>query len=180
MNINLPATPTGRKLMMKIFLVISLSLVMVNCNKHEEPVLQTPAIEIAGMSDCKNNSSQKALIDTTSNYDCIEYNYQTTGILTLHHINAGFNCCPEMTTEIEVEGNAIVVREIETSAQCNCNCLFDLDLEIRDLSPGEYLIRVIEPYANQNEDELAFTVNLVSAPSGIYCVERHHYPWDTE
>jgi hypothetical protein len=177
---NLTRVPVSRNRFWVPLLFGGLLLLLISCHKHNEPVNQTPTIEITAMSDCKNYGMQKALIDTTADYDCIEYVYQPTGILTMHHINAGFNCCPEIDTDIEVEGDVIMITEIETSGQCQCNCLFDLDLEVRDIAPGEYLIRVVEPYAIQSDEELSFTVDLADNPAGVFCVERTHYPWGSD
>jgi hypothetical protein len=176
-----PATILSRRFaMIRAILIISLALFSLNCNKHNEPDTRNPTIDIAGISDCKTHLARPGIFDTTSNFDCIEYTYQTPGILVLRHVNAGFNCCPEIDTDIEVDGDVITIREIETSSQCDCNCLFDLDLEVRDISAGIYQIRVIEPYVNPNDEEMVFTVDLTIQPTGTFCVERTYYPWGVD
>jgi len=65
-------------------------------------------------------------------------------------------------------------------ALCNCNCLFDIDYEIINLQPGEYTIKIIEPYLEPylkyGEEILKFTVDLSSSTSGSYCAGRNYYP----
>jgi hypothetical protein len=110
--------------------------------------------------------------------DCIEYQYNGNGTLTLRHINAGFNCCPgEITATIEFDNTVITITEREREQGCRCLCLFDLDYEIDNLAPGQYTIRVIEPYVSSNDQALEFTVNFTSTPSGNICLTRNNYPW---
>lgn len=109
--------------------------------------------------------------------DCFEFQYNAN-TLTLRHINAGFNCCPgEITADITLNGNVITITEKEQLQDCRCLCLFDLDFEIVNLAAGSYTIRVIEPYVDQNDQVLEFTVDLSPAASGNYCLERNYYPW---
>lgn len=110
--------------------------------------------------------------------DCLEYSYSEEGVLHLNHVNAGFNCCPIITANISVCDYNITIEEIELSGDCFCLCLFDLYYQITDLQPGTYSINIIEPYIHEDDEPLGFTVDLSSTPSGIHCVERHHYPWE--
>ncbi len=110
--------------------------------------------------------------------DCMVYQYEG-GILKLNHINAGFNCCPEqIVVDIQVVGDTILIEESEINGMCFCLCLFDLEMQINYLEPGEYLIRVIEPYLAENDEPLEFTIDLVAEPAGAYCVPRLGYPWE--
>jgi hypothetical protein len=92
-------------------------------------------------------------------------------------VNAGFHCCPEIAADITIENNIITIEEIEISGECYCLCLFDVDYEIRNLLPGEYTIIVTEPYVQEGDEILEFTVDLASSPSGSHCVYRDYYPW---
>ena len=93
-------------------------------------------------------------------------------VLSLTHINAMFNCCPEIGADISIDSNTITIEEIEFSGICDCLCLFDLEYRIPDLPPGEYRIIVLEPYLPNGDEPVDFIVDLVSSPSGIHCVSR--------
>ena len=141
------------------------------------PPCSPPIGILLNYEGCKEFPKGASMDGTPPDQDCIEYQYDGSNVLLLKHINAGFNCCPEITTDITIEDNVITIEEIELSGDCDCLCLFDLDYEIRNLQPGEYTIRVIEPYVPEGEEILEFTVDLVSSPSGSYCVYRDFYPW---
>ena len=126
---------------------------------------------------CKEFQKGTAIDSTPPDQDCIEYQYDGESVLQLKHVNAGFNCCPEIAANITIEDNTITIEEIEISGECYCLCLFDIDYEITNLPPGEYTIRVNGLYLEEGDEPLEFTVDLASSPSGIYCVYRDHYPW---
>jgi YD repeat-containing protein len=110
--------------------------------------------------------------------ECIEYEYDGEGRLTLRHINSGFNCCPEeIDADISVTGNLIFIEEQEKEQGCFCRCLFDLEYEFLELEPGEYTIEVKAPYIEATDQVLIFNVKLFSPCSGTFCVDRTHYPW---
>jgi hypothetical protein len=112
--------------------------------------------------------------------ECIAYQYDGSSTLELKHINAGFNCCPLIHVAVAVEDTIITINETETFGPyggCFCLCLFDLDMEVLDIEPGAYVIKVNNPYVKQDDEPLVFSVDLPSSPSGSYCVRRDHYPW---
>lgn len=131
--------------------------------------------------ECKTFERATPPDSTPPDQDCIEYQYDGQDVLSINHINAGFNCCPdELAAVISVEGNVITIEEVEYlySGGCYCLCLFDLGYEIAGLLPGEYTVRVIEPYRHPDDEPLEFTIDLSSSPSsGRHCVYRSHYPW---
>jgi hypothetical protein len=139
-----------------------------------------PSGSLVETTDCKQFPQGRLLSGVPPNQDCMEYQYDGQGTLTLKHINAGFNCCPIISAEITIEDDLIKIEESETliNGGCRCLCLFDLDYEITDLPPGEYTISVIEPYRDPAEEKLEFAIDLSSAASGMHCVDRMHYPWD--
>ena len=143
--------------------------IMPGCEEPE------PSGSMTGQTGCK--SFEKAAPETPSDQDCIEYEYDGTGTLLLKHVNAGFNCCPVMNNNIFIEGDTIIVMEVETEGLCDCICLFDLDYEVINLPPGIYMIKVIEPYLWEGDDPLEFEINLTEAVSGSFCVNRTYGPW---
>ncbi len=139
---------------------------------------QTAAVDFG---ECKTFQKVTPPDSMPPDQDCIEYQYDGQGFLSINHINAGFNCCPdELAAIISIEGNVITIEEVEYlyTGGCYCLCLFDLGYEITGLSPGEYTVKVIEPYKDPDDEPLEFNINLSSSPSsGQHCVYRSHYPW---
>jgi len=138
--------------------------------------LPCPGVVILSADDCKS-FSETALEDIKPNQDCIEYSYDGESTLHLKHINTGFNCCPRIKKNVRVEGNVIIIEEIEIEGLCDCLCLFDLDYDVTNITPGEYIITVEEPLVQKGDVTLEFAVNLTTNPTGIFCVERNYYPW---
>jgi len=137
-----------------------------------------PSGDLLEMTGCLlQQPPETATISVPSDQDCIEYSYNGAGLLTLRHLNAGFNCCPEYETMVQIVEGVITIEEIEIAGMCDCLCLFDLDYRIINLPPGQYTIQVIEPYTTETDEKLEFTVDLQSTPNGMFCVSRDHYPW---
>lgn len=137
----------------------------------------SPSGSMTGITGCKSFPPGEK-DGTPPDQDCIEWNFNGSGLLELKHVNAGFNCCPELDFVITIEGDVITIEEIEIEGLCDCLCLFDIDFEIVNVTPGMYQIVVIEPYAQYpDEDPLEFMIDLTSTPAGSYCVQRGHYPW---
>lgn len=123
---------------------------------------------------CKNDTNT---FETPTDKDCIKYSYENN-VLSLTHVNAGFNCCPEIAANIWLNDDKIIIEEYELEALCHCLCLFDLEYEIANLGLGIYDISIIEPYIHKDEEKLEFTMDLINTNSGEYCVDRHYYPWE--
>ncbi len=138
---------------------------------------KTPNIELVEIYGCKEAATGIPLVSASSDQDCIEYWYIEGDVLRLKHVNAGFNCCPVIDVDIQVDGETITIEEIELEGLCYCLCLFDVYYEIHDLVPGTYHLCVIEPYRPENDPVLEFTVDLQASPAGNFCVFRSGYPW---
>lgn len=138
------------------------------------PVNQYSVGQLISYTDCKSFDVNIMMDNHPSNEECIEYEYNGSGILQLKHVNAGFNCCPgELNAVISVEGNVITISESEEEARCRCNCLYDLEYNIRDLNPGIYTIKIISPYS----DNIIFNADFSSEAGNSYCEPRNEYPW---
>ena len=115
----------------------------------------------------------------SSSEDCLEYQYEaTTGTLRLTHVNAAFNCCPQIIRgEVTIAHSQIAIIESEVGGMCFCLCLYDLNFEIRNLIPGTYTLDVTEPLLPSKDPNLTVTLELASSPTGRICLPRSSYPW---
>ncbi len=128
--------------------------------------------EVIGFGECKIFEKE------SSDQDCLFYEYDGQGLLTLSHVNAAFNCCPgQIVADISVEDGIIVISESETEPQCDCICLFDVDMEVHYLPPGQYTIQVNELYLGPGDEPLYLTVDFTGPNSGSLCLPRANYPW---
>ena len=78
---------------------------------------------------------------------------------------------------IDFNNNVITITEREEMQDCRCLCLVDLDYEVINLVPGVYIIHIIEPYVESGDQVFELTLELLSATSGTYCLQRNYYPW---
>lgn len=156
---------------------VSMVLLVVGCQDSQADELLPSGI-LVEYQGCKEwTAGTEIETDVAKSQDCIEYTYDGQTLI-LKHVNAGFNCCPgEILADIDIEGNLITITENEQEAGCYCLCLFDLDFRIDNIKPGEYTLRVNEPYVQDGNDILEFTLQLVSGISGDFCLGRSYYPW---
>lgn len=171
---------TYKKRIISIFVsLLVLSLITTYCSLSEsEGITSGPEVLLINHSECKDFNSSRNTFSLDSSIDCIQFDYNGSGVLTLTHINAGFNCCPgQITANINIEDNIIIIEEAEEIAGCHCNCLYDIDYQITNLTPGVYTIKVIEPYVGGDEEQLEFTISLTGSLQDSYCLERDTYPW---
>lgn len=134
--------------------------------------------ELTSHTGCKSFKTTGVLSDIPDTLTCVNYTFDAlTNKLVIKHINAGFNCCPDILyCIITLNSDTIIIQENEKEALCNCNCLFDLDMEITGVETSKYQVRFIEPYAGDQE-ELQFEMDLTKHPDGSVCVVRKQYPW---
>jgi hypothetical protein len=139
-----------------------------------------PVGTVVAASDCGGFGSMGPDPRQRPTKDCIEYDYDGLSTLALRHVNAGFNCGPYgFPIEVRVQGNVITVDELGVDGDADCNCLFDVDLEVVDLPPGTYEVRVLEPILRFGAAPLEFGLDLSEPVTGRYCVHRDFYPWGT-
>jgi hypothetical protein len=170
-----------KRVMKSLFAIALVGLLIVSCEENDEI---NATSEVAGQlinhSFCKNNlkSSSEFSDFTPDTLSGVEYLYdKDKKKLSLKHINAGFNCCPDsLYCKIAIKGDTIVIQEFEKIAGCNCLCLYDLDIEIDGVEMRTYQIKFIEPYAS-DQKQIVFDLDLMSSSSGKYSVTRKHYPW---
>ncbi|MFC2132107.1 hypothetical protein ACFLSQ_11800 [Bacteroidota bacterium] len=150
----------------------------VSCN-NDGPYGSDPSGAIINHTDCKNDSGG-IKGEIFSSDECISFKYfPNDKILGLSHINAGFNCCPErITSDFKFTGNTISIHEHQAKAGCKCNCLYDINYELRNISPGIYHIEIVGPITDGvNKPQLEFDIDL-SLETNTHCLKRGFYPWD--
>ena len=116
--------------------------------------------------------------DPPQENSCIRYSYDGDSVLTIKHLNAGFNCCPEkFAVDIEVKGDSLIIREDDFKQGCKCNCLYNLDILVHNIPADTYHVRFVEPYINHSEPQLIFDLDLKKEPEGQFCVTRGEGWW---
>lgn len=158
----------------------TLFIVCIGSCKNNSITNEAPIGFFIGNSQCKNNPTLTPTSQAvhSSNIDCLQYQYDGSRILTIKHINAAFNCCPQkISASIDITSNTITIIENEAASQCSCLCLFDLELRIENLPRGSYYIHVIEPYVNSGDAVMGFNVSLNTQVNDQFCIERNQYPW---
>jgi hypothetical protein len=164
----------------RVVLLLILLFVFGGCEENILTPDSQPVGTFVGYEGCKTFTTDSGL--DASSYvntkECIEYEYDGASILRLKHINAGFNCCPgEIDATISVSNNMILIEDREEAQGCFCQCLFDLQYEILELGRGEYTLAITGPYIQDTDERLLFNLRLAGPSSGIFCVNRTHYPW---
>jgi hypothetical protein len=164
----------------KTYTIIFISVLMFSCYSCEKNIINNNNIsgKLIHNTDCKTFKSAKIDSALSGTLSCIIYSFDaSTNKLILKHMNAGFNCCPEeLYCTISVNNDTIIIQELEKKALCNCNCLYDLDIELNGVESKNYYIKIMEPYAI-DEEKLSFGLDLEHSNEGSYCVTRKHYPW---
>jgi hypothetical protein len=171
-----------KRLIIPVFSLVLL-LALPACDGESESTTPVatgdPAGELTSATDCKSFMKSTLTGPASSSESAVLYEYDTdTRVLTLTHVNAGFNCCPgELTAAVTVADGSITIVEHEREASCRCNCLYDLVIEVRDLPPGSWSIAFVEPYRHADDTPIAFTADLRTEPAGEHRVPRRYYPW---
>jgi len=157
-----------------------LIFIIISCEKdqkhNQENIISG---KLVTHSECKSNlKSYPEKLNALDNQSCINYSFDNiNNKLTIHHVNAAFNCCADsLYCIISMTDHIITVKECEKLPLCNCDCLFDLDIEINGINSGIYWITFDEPYVD-DESKISFEINLINKKVGSFCVQRNLYPW---
>ena len=135
---------------------------------------------------CNNKTSAAGGPDDPfANQDCLQYVWDGHRCLILSHLNAGLNCCPLNPTILNVEPGAegeagtIILDETKVGGECDCYCLFDFEFRLTGVEPGSYELTVIQDLLGPDDPTHELLLDLLAGvPSkGIFCIERHGYPW---
>lgn len=155
--------------------LIIIALFVSGCEKDETKQLNLSG-KLIDHTDCKNG--RKAVNETPDTLSCINYSFDSqNNKLSIQHINAGFNCCPDsLYCTAGISNDTITISEFEAKAGCWCECLYDLDVELNGVGSGKYVIRLVEPHSG-NQSKIIFSIDLSKNISGSFCVTRKIYPW---
>jgi hypothetical protein len=100
------------------FITFTIGLFIFGCKENTEQLIISG--QLIKHTSCKDNFKSASEI-TPDSLSCIDY-YFDQNKLSLKHINAGFNCCPErLWCNISLKNDTIIVQEFEKSALCDCN-----------------------------------------------------------
>ena len=165
------------KTIFSLSIPVLLLLLLPGCEQEKEYNLAISG-KLVDHSECKGFKSAGSYATTPDNQSCAVFTYDTeSSTLLIKHVNAAFNCgADSIYCIVSNDRNSILIEEHERNALTHCNCLYDLDIEIKDLPPGAFIIKFIEPYCGEQET-LQFRVDLVREKQGQYCVTRTGYPW---
>ncbi|MBE0645741.1 MAG: hypothetical protein IH600_16800 [Bacteroidetes bacterium] len=159
--------------------VLMICLACIGCEQEEsDPIVTDPVIagNLVSVEGCKSGFTKSA---ADRNIGCMKFQYDAASRkLTLTHVNAGFNCCPEeINAEVTVEKGVIRIVESERGPNCRCNCLFDLNILVENVPAGMFTVVVDEPLRNEKDIPIEFTIDLSKESEGEHCVPRNFYPW---
>jgi len=80
--------------------------------------------------------------------------------ILVYHDQAEWNCCATIQFDMVQSSDTLNVFETETFAAgpCHCDCCFDLSTSIMNVSPGTYLVRVLNAATGEVFGEVTVTV----------------------
>jgi len=167
-------------------------LLLAGCGTHISSHVDPtwPVGEWLGHGECLPGTGENlASTDSRTPYDldCLKWEYDGESFLEVRHVNAGFNCVPEIEATMSLDpgsvpggpSGTIEIFEHEISGIADCLCLFELEYTLSELPPGTYRVEVSEDPGCLDEGDapLEFTLELHSAEADSFCVGRDHYPW---
>lgn len=134
--------------------------------------------KVHNINGCNKPKPVNENIVVPDSLSCIYYSYNdSTQILTIRHINAGFNCCmKEIVCTASIFFDEFKIEETEKGKICKCNCLYSFDIEMYEVKAGKYQLKLVEPLVG-NQPALNFELDLTKEKKGSFCVERNRYPW---
>lgn len=168
-----------------INLFVSLSILVLLYSGCEESTTHIPdnnplvfSGQLTDNTECKMLKSTLTISETSDTLSCIEYSFnENKNKLSITHINAAFNCCPDnLYCNISLDEDTIIIEEFEKEALCKCNCLYDLNIELEGIDSKTYNLKIVEPYLF-GEEKLNIELDLAFAPEAKHCVTRKNYPW---
>jgi hypothetical protein len=145
----------------------------------DSPFGKDPIGFLKRISTCKL-SGGVIQVNVTLKDECIFYKYhQVERILWISHLNSGMNCDPgEVSVRFNIKDDVINAIEKQQKAGAKCECLYDVDYEIRNIYPGQYLINISGPIIDGvNYPSFGCYIDLNKKLEDTICIERGFYPW---
>jgi len=162
----------------RIITILALGFFLLAACEKEEEEKPAPYMEsFADVEECLSFTPLKSG-QPGPNQSCIHYSYDGDSTLEIIHYNSGFNCCPEkILTSFEIRNDTIFIVENDSLRLCRCNCLFNVEMTIHNLHPGQYVLKIDEPYVPEKEQTFLFNMILEKATVNQVCIDREFYPW---
>lgn len=156
----------------------ALAVLFAACSEDSDgPFTSIITGSLVNQSECGGFPTMTLAPDVPSDQTAAFWSYDGHGTLQLWHLNAAFNCCPNISCRITAVNNTITVEEMD-EGMCDCLCLTDVVYEVKGLSAGTYYIKFKEMYLVEGDELLEFPITVGSEPaSGEIFVYRDHYPW---
>lgn len=150
------------KQLIKISILCGL-IFSLTCSCTKDNVENTP-IQNFYYDGCKSENLK------SSTLEYIEYKVVNDHYLSLKHVNAEFNCCPEeIVVSVSIEDDKIIYTSNHKTNGCYCTCLFDTYCEIGPIENTEYIIE-INTYGI--DIPIQFTIDLGETTEGTFAIER--------
>lgn len=150
------------KTKMILFTAIALLLGIAGCEKGNS--IEKTQLKDFSYLGCKNDVKDTGKnVKQIDEPEYIEYKATGDGYLSIKHVNAIFNCCPDtIKVNTTVEGDSISIVESEIGPKCDCICEYDLAYKIGPLHNGKYTLI----FSRDTHKFLKFTINYNSSLEG--------------
>ena len=138
--------------------------------------------KVIAFSKCKNEDEAKTkTVALADNLSRVDYSFSSADKkLSIKHINAAFNCCPDsIYCKVSYNKDTIIIEEFQKTLGCRCNCLYDVDIVLNNVKAKPYYVRFVEPYCN-DQKKICFPLDLTKTTKSTFTVEREKYPWASE
>jgi len=133
-------------------------------------------VNILRVSECGGFGQDTYIIPfPIDNEECLLYDFNGAGLLTILHENILFNCClAGMAVRTEITGNDLYIYEEEVldNGGCDCICDYDLEYTISDLTLPYYNVTIAGGYhfAPQMTPLFQFMLVTTSPVSDTICL----------
>ena len=159
--------------------LIFLTIVCWSCDRLVTDGNISAVITIA--SKCKGTSANSFInlaSAETGKSAGVLYNYNPElEELSITHLNAAINCCRvAIITRSVISKDTIIITQGEKGDACKCLCLIDIDMTVKRVKRGSYILKIEELYLG-DQAKIVFPINLDQTPYGSFFVQRTSYPW---